>query len=240
MRRASTPHPGQEVPLSRLSMWHVVPLRLIVISLLGIQTASCAAQIPTVEEVNSAVLALHQYQTWAWALGIGSIWADLVLPVPQTSVIAALGIIYGVIGGGLLGSVGLITAGLLGYGLARAYGRRVVAVLVGEPALRRVEKLSDGSGIWAIVLTRSLPYSIPEVVVCLAGLSRMRLHTCLVALSLGSIPTAFVFAGVGAGWATEPLVALAISYGLPITLLPVALYLLRGRGGSPHQPPGDR
>ena len=44
-----------------------------------------------------------------------AIWADLVLPVPQTVVIAALGLIYGTVLGGLLGSLGLITGGLLGY-----------------------------------------------------------------------------------------------------------------------------
>jgi hypothetical protein len=41
--------------------------------------------------------------------GIALIWADLVLPVPQTAVIAALGIIHGTLLGGLLGSLGLIT-----------------------------------------------------------------------------------------------------------------------------------
>ena len=41
------------------------------------------------------MLTLRKYESWAWALGIALIWADLVLPVPQTAVIAALGIIYG-------------------------------------------------------------------------------------------------------------------------------------------------
>ena len=49
--------------------------------------------------------------------------ADLALPVPQTAVIAALGIIYGATLGGLLGSVGLITGGLLGYLLMRTSAR---------------------------------------------------------------------------------------------------------------------
>jgi uncharacterized membrane protein YdjX (TVP38/TMEM64 family) len=213
-------------------------MRLLVISLLCLGAASCAARIPTVDDVNSAVLALCQYPTWAWAAGLGAIWADLVLPVPQTSVIAALGIIYGMATGGLLGSIGLITGGLLGYGLARAYGRRLVGALVGERAVQRVEGLSEGSGMWAIVLTRSLPHSIPEVVVCLAGVSRMRLDRCLIALSLGSIPTAFVFAGIGAGWDTDPLYALVISYVLPIPLMPVVLYLLHRRGQHNRQHAG--
>lgn len=197
---------------------------------LGLQVISCAAKVPALEEVNDVVLQLREYRIWAWALGIGAIWADLVLPVPQTAVIAALGILYGTVGGGLLGSVGLITGGLLGYALARRYGRGPVARLVGDRSLGRVESVFDRAGVWAIVLTRSLPYSIPEAVVCAAGLGGMRARKLLVALSLGSIPTAFAFSAIGAGWDEQPALALAISYVLPIPLLPLVLYLIRDRG----------
>jgi len=46
---------------------------------------------------------------------------------------------------------------------------------------------------------------------------------------VGSVPTAFAFAAIGAGWADQPILALAASYGLPILLLSVALYLTRRR-----------
>jgi uncharacterized membrane protein YdjX (TVP38/TMEM64 family) len=81
---------------------------LIAIGVLTLVLASCAT-IPTPQEANDAVLVLRNYESWAWALGIALIWADLVLPIPQTAVIAALGIIYGSLIGGLLGSLGLIT-----------------------------------------------------------------------------------------------------------------------------------
>jgi hypothetical protein len=47
---------------------------------------------------------------------------------------------------------------------------------------------------------------------------------------LGSVPTAFVFAGIGAGWPDRPLLALTVSYVLPIVLLPVVLQVMRRRG----------
>ena len=53
---------------------------------------SCAT-IPNASDATDAVSMLRQYEGWAWALGIVLLWADLALPVPQTSVIAALGII---------------------------------------------------------------------------------------------------------------------------------------------------
>src|SRR5262249_8015813 len=154
--------------------------------------ASCAI-IPTPQEANDAVLTLRKYESWAWALGIALIWADLVLPVPQTAVIAALGIIYGTLLGGLLGSLGLITSGLLGYGLMLTSARRFVQRFVGPQSLHKMESLFDRGGAWAIVLTRSLPYSVPEAMVFLAGLAAMPTPKFTAVLTIGSVPTAFAF-----------------------------------------------
>jgi uncharacterized membrane protein YdjX (TVP38/TMEM64 family) len=202
--------------------------RLIVIGVLSLVLASCA-RIPTSEEASHAVLVLRQQESWAWVAGVALIWVDLVLPIPQTAVIAALGIIYGTLLGGLLGSLGLITGGLLGYGLMLTSARRLVLRVAGPRSLHRMESLFDRGGAWAIVLTRSLPYSVPEAAVFLAGLAGMPMRKFTAALTLGSVPTAFVFAAIGAGWADRPILALAMSYVLPILLLPIALYLMRLR-----------
>jgi uncharacterized membrane protein YdjX (TVP38/TMEM64 family) len=172
---------------------------------------------------------LREYDSWAWALGIALIWGDLVLPVPQTAVIAALGIIYGTVLGGLLGTIGLISGGVLGYGLMRTSARRFVHRWVGRQSLHKMDDLFDRAGAWAIVLTRSLPYSVPEAIVFLAGLAGMPMGKFTMALTVGSVPTAFAFAAIGAGWAHQPVRALLVSYVLPILLLPVTLYVIRWR-----------
>jgi uncharacterized membrane protein YdjX (TVP38/TMEM64 family) len=201
-------------------------LGLAAVVVVALALASCAT-IPTPQEANDAVLILRKYEGWAWAAGIVLIWADLVLPVPQTVVITALGVIYGTVLGGLLGSVGLITGGLLGYVLMLTSARRMVKRFVGPRSLNRMESLFERSGAWAIVLTRSLPYSIPEAMIFLAGLAGMPTRKFTAALVLGSVPTAFAFAAIGAGWADQPVLALVVSYVLPILLLPVALFLMR-------------
>ena len=199
---------------------------LVVLCILAMPLASC---VPTPSDANDAVLMLREYDNWTWAMGIALIWADLVLPVPQTVVIAALGIIYGTVLGGLLGSVGLITGGLLGYVLMLTSARRIVRRFVGLQSLNEMEGLFERAGAWAIVLTRSLPYSIPEAIVFLAGLAAMPMGKFAAALAIGSVPTAFAFAAIGAGWADQPILALLVSYVLPILLLPIALYLMRLR-----------
>ena len=201
---------------------------LIAIGFLSLALVSCA-RIPTPQEANDSVLMLREYGDWAWALGIVLIWADMVLPVPQTAVIAALGIVYGTLVGGLLGSLGLVTGGLLGYALMLTSARRFAQRFTGPRSLQKMERLFDRGGAWAIILTRSLPYSVPEAVVFLAGLAHMPLRKFAAAMTIGSVPTAFAFAAIGAGWADQPVMALAASYVLPIFLLPIAFYFMRLR-----------
>jgi uncharacterized membrane protein YdjX (TVP38/TMEM64 family) len=201
---------------------------LILIGVPAVVLASCV-MIPTPQEANDAVLTFREYGSWAWVMGIALIWADLVLPIPQTAVITALGILYGTLLGGLLGSLGLITGGLLGYMLVRMSARRFVQRFVASRSLARMESLFHHGGAWAIVLTRSLPYSVPEAMILLAGLAGMPMRKVTAALTVGSVPTAFVFSAIGAGWADQPVLALLVSYVLPILLLPIALYLRRLR-----------
>src|SRR5262245_27450468 len=107
---------------------------LVIIGVLALLVSSCG-RIPSAQEANDALMLLRRYESWAWALGIALLWADVVLPVPQTAVITALGIIYGTIVGALLGSIGLITGGLLAYLLMRTSVRRFLLRLVGACAM---------------------------------------------------------------------------------------------------------
>jgi uncharacterized membrane protein YdjX (TVP38/TMEM64 family) len=201
---------------------------LLVIGFLSLLSVSCS-KVPTPDEANAAVLTLRGYEGSAWAVGIALIWADVVLPVPQTAVIVALGIVYGTLLGGLLGAFGLITGGLLGYALMRTSARRIGQRYIRSQSLHEMERLFAERGAWAIVLTRSFPYSVPEVMVFLAGLAGMPMGRFIAALTLGSVPVAFAFAAMGAGWSDEPVLALVVSYVLPVILLPVVLYLMRRR-----------
>jgi uncharacterized membrane protein YdjX (TVP38/TMEM64 family) len=145
---------------------------------------------------------LQKYDAWAWAVGIALIWADLVWPVPQTVVIAALGIIYAPVLGGLLGSVGRVTGGLLGYVLMLTSARHIVRRLVGRRSLDGNGVFFERAGAWAIVLTRILPYSIPEAMVFLAGLAGMPMQKFIAALTVGSVPTAFAAPAIGSAGPT--------------------------------------
>jgi len=161
---------------------------------------------------------LRQYGALA---GIGLLIADLFLPVPGTVVMSAMGYVYGPWWGGLFSSVGSVLGGLLAYGLCRALGHRAAVWLAGEKDLEKGERFFRNGGGWVVTLSRWLPL-LPEVVACMAGLTRMPLRIFLVALLCGSLPLGFVFAAVGAAGKDTPGLALALSAGIPVLMWLVA------------------
>ena len=158
---------------------------------------------------------------WAWVAGIGLLLADFFLPVPGTVVLSALGYLYGFLLGGLIGSIGLVSTGLLGYGIGRLcsekFGRRWLG---GD--FERGERLFLKGGGWMVALSRALPI-VPEVICYSAGLLRMPFGRFVLALVCGSIPMGLIFAWVGALGNVAPGWTLALSLIVPGVLWLAAL-----------------
>jgi uncharacterized membrane protein YdjX (TVP38/TMEM64 family) len=160
---------------------------------------------------------LEGYGKWAWAAGLVLLSCDLILPIPGTAVMAALGLVYGPVLGGLISAVGSVLSGILAYGLCRSLGRRAAERVAGRESLNRGERLFANSGAWLVILSRWLPL-MPEVIACMAGLSRMRFRVFMTALVCGSVPLAFVFSAIGAAGEQRPILSIALSICIPPVL----------------------
>jgi uncharacterized membrane protein YdjX (TVP38/TMEM64 family) len=160
---------------------------------------------------------MEGYGAWAWAAGIVLLVADIVLPVPSTVVMSALGWMYGWWIGGLICSAGSMLSGIVAYGACRWLGRGAARWIAGEEGLRRGEEIFEKSGGWLVALSRWMPV-LPEAVACLAGLSRMRRRVFFPALVCGSLPTGFAFAAIGHLGQSEPGWAMALSCIVPVVL----------------------
>jgi len=161
---------------------------------------------------------------WAWAAAIGLLVADLVLPVPATGVMAALGSVYGPALGGAVGAAGSMLAGMAGYGLARWGGKRLARRLADEAELARFQRFFDRWGGAAIIVSRAMPV-LPEVVSVLAGLARMRFGRFAAALALGTVPTAVLFAWLGHLAREQPWWGMGVAVALPLAIWPLFLRL---------------
>jgi uncharacterized membrane protein YdjX (TVP38/TMEM64 family) len=181
---------------------------------------------------------LQRQGKWAWAAAIGLIVADLVLPIPATGIMAALGMLYGPVIGGFVGTAGSISAGLVAYGLCRLIGERAAVRLVGRRDLQRAHGFFERSGGWAVAVSRAMPL-LPEVITCLAGLTRMPFGRFVAALICGSLPMGFVFAGLGYAGQNQPMPAMAASILAPLALWPVVKRLLKTSNPSAQPNTGE-
>jgi uncharacterized membrane protein YdjX (TVP38/TMEM64 family) len=158
---------------------------------------------------------LNFYGGWAWAAGILLLMGDLFLPLPATLIMSALGFIYGPLWGGVISATGSFMAGAAGYWLCRMIGERAAKRILGNKDFERGKRLSSRDvGGWVVVLSRWLPV-FPEVVSCMAGLTRMPSSKFHAGLLCGCIPMGFTYAYIGYQGVEDPVLALALSAGVP-------------------------
>ncbi len=175
-----------------------------------------------------------------WLLGIGLLVVDIVLPVPATGVMSALGTVYGFWLGWLFGASGSVLSGLVAYGAVRAGGDRVATRFAKAGEMAEFRALFDRWGGLAIVGSRMMPI-LPEVMTVLAGLARMRFRTFLAALMLGTVPVSALFAWWGSYVGTSaPGASLAVAVAAPVGLWVVFLAVFRRRRRRAGQQDGSQ
>ncbi len=168
-------------------------------------------------------------KTWGWLAALGLLVADLVLPVPATGVLSALGYVYGAWGGGLIGAAGSFLSGLAAYELCRRGGKRVADRLLGERDRQRAAVVfAGGMGGWLVALSRWMPL-LPELTACMAGLTAMPRARFYASLACGCVPMALTFAAIGAAGTERPGLAVGLSVLVPAVLYAATALWLRGR-----------
>ncbi len=160
---------------------------------------------------------LRQQRGDAWWVGGGLLVSDLLLPVPTSAVLTALGVVYGAFWGGVVGAAGSFAAAATGYWLCRAVGERGARWLLGADDLGRAQAFFAGRGALLVAGSRWVPV-LPELLACAAGLAGMRWSRFALASLCGCVPLGFAWAGVGAWGRDAPGWALALSIVVPLAL----------------------
>jgi uncharacterized membrane protein YdjX (TVP38/TMEM64 family) len=169
---------------------------------------------------------LDAFGPWTWLVAVGLLVADIFLPIPTTLIITVMGQKYGPILGGLIGTLGSFSAGVIAYGLTRMLGPRFARCLLAEE-LETAERFFTVKGAFAVACSRWLPL-LPEAISCMAGLARMPFGKYCLALLSGSVPMCFAYAAL-ARTSDNEIIPLIISILLPIPIWWIAARLLRGQ-----------
>src|SRR5688572_7859529 len=137
---------------------------------------------------------LDAFGRWTWLVAVGLLVADIVLPIPTTLIITVMGQKYGPIWGGLIGTLGSFSAGVIAYGLTRMLGPRFSRWLLADE-LDDAERFFTEKGAFAVACSRWLPL-LPEAISCMAGLARMPFGKYCLALLSGAVPMCFAYAAL--------------------------------------------
>jgi uncharacterized membrane protein YdjX (TVP38/TMEM64 family) len=175
---------------------------------------------------DGAIQTLRGSGASAAVIAIGLLIADLLVPIPAAAVMAALGIVYGPVLGGLIAVIGSFLSGVVGYAICRKLGRPAALWIMGNDALDGGERIFNQFGGWLVAASRWVPV-LPEVISCLAGLTRMPLATYLAALLCGAVPVGFTFALVGYLGADSPVLTIAFCAVAPLLLWAVVHRMVR-------------
>jgi uncharacterized membrane protein YdjX (TVP38/TMEM64 family) len=154
---------------------------------------------------------------------------DLFLPIPSSLVMILSGAIFGIVGGGMLSLLGLLTGNVAGFELTRRYGMGFAQRLVGEEELHKMDRTFARYGIVAILLSRPVPVMM-ETLNVLAALSTMSRSTFVLTNFLGTLPICLLYTAAGAfSWQLQSLVP-AWLIGLCV---PAAGWLVVQKWGRP-------
>ncbi|MDH3652565.1 MAG: VTT domain-containing protein [Saprospiraceae bacterium] len=164
--------------------------------------------------MEGAITWLTDYGKWAWLAAIVLLISDLLLPIPGTLVMAALGYVYGPVLGGILAACGSFISGALGYWICRSFGEGGAKRILGEKDFRKGMQVFNKVGGWLVVLSRWLPI-FPEVIACMAGLNRMSIRKFHSALVISALPMGFAYAIIGHSGVENPTSAIVLSAVIP-------------------------
>lgn len=177
-------------------------------------------QVETVFSQERCIRWFTTHKGTAWGWGILLLVSDILLPVPATGIMAALGAVYGLVPGSCISFAGSMLAGLAGYGAARLPGKKAVRYLASDPERERFKAFFDRYGGYAVILSRTVPI-LPETISILAGLSRMKFFRFLAALAAGTLPVSVLFTWMGTGQSIEQPAGVFLAVVLPALAWPL-------------------
>ena len=142
---------------------------------------------------------------WGFFLFIGIMAIQgLIIPIPSEIVLLSTGMIWGIFGGGIMGIVGSMAAGLLCFYISRLGGRPLVEKFIGEKAMLMADDFIEKNGIWAILISRTIPFIAFDPISYVSGLVEMDVKKYSIGTLIGAIPRAFFYAFLGASFGIDP------------------------------------
>ncbi|MEX2756307.1 MAG: TVP38/TMEM64 family protein, partial [Candidatus Sigynarchaeota archaeon] len=151
-----------------------------------------------------ATIAIYMVMAVIWA-GVWGVFIffgvmtvqSLLVPIPSELILLMTGILWGSVGGTLLGIGGSIFTGALAYSITLRGGRPIAEKLVPKRFLDPLDNLINRYGTWFIFIMRAVPLMAFDPISYASGLLKINFKKYMIATIAGSIPRALFYALLG-------------------------------------------
>lgn len=154
------------------------------------------------------ILSVDDIQFWLaeamnvspWIVGLIIIllmMVDLFIAIPTLSLTILSGFFLGLELGVLYSTLGMISAGTMGYVISRFHGEKLLNFISKDKAqIQEMKELFSRFGPFSLMLCRAAPM-LPEVTSCLAGVTKMPFLKYLLFYMIGTLPYSIIAAYSG-------------------------------------------
>ena len=149
-------------------------------------------------DTNSIASFINSFGVFAAVIFILLVILGVVLaPVPPLVLYVAGGIIFGAFLGGTLTLVGNVLGAGVAFLIARKYGRNLVEEKISPKIRKKFDDFSKKQGPYALFLLRLNPFTTSDLFSYIAGLTKMKLRTFILATGLGLAPLIYLQTYIG-------------------------------------------
>lgn len=148
----------------------------------------------------------------------------IVAPIPGQALALVAGALFGPVAGTVYSVTGVLVGSAVAFSLAKRYGRPFVESVLHEDVIERFDGFVDRVGLPGLLVFVVVP-GLPDDAICfLSGLTKWRLRTFLVVISLGRLPAYVLTVYAGGKLASGQFVQAAVLLGIVIALAVIGYY----------------
>lgn len=157
------------------------------------------SQLLLTGDIAGSIDYIRSFGPYAALVSFGIIvFINTVAVLPNIFILAANGIIFGVVEGTLISwvaeSVGVIISFLLMRYLFQDYAHQVI---VRSNAMKKVDDFSGKNGFQIMLIARSIPFIPSGLITALGALSSIRIRDYVLATFIGKLPSAWIEVTLG-------------------------------------------
>ncbi len=172
------------------------------------------------------------FREWVEARGVlGVVVFILVLalsvlfaPIPNVPIFIAAGLAWGPVLGTIYCMIGLTLGSSVAFWVARKFGRKHLARLIGRHAASRIDHMVDTMGGRIVFWTRLMPGVNFDWISFVAGMTAVPFRTFIVFSFLGMLPPTAVTVAMGDGLTRNPAITLALGGFWVVSIVATAVY----------------